>query len=120
MKKKCEDCNAECCKYIVLDIDPPEALGDFENIRWYASHKNVEVFVDFEGIWNVRFITKCDHLDDSNRCNIYNKRPAICREFSPKTCSKNDENEDLIVFKNLEDVDEYIKNVFKKGKHLVK
>ena len=104
----------------MLDVDTPESIDDFENIKWYATHKNVEVFVDFEGVWNVRFITRCEHSDKSNKCNIYSKRPNVCREFSPETCSVNDENEDLIVLKNLKDVEEYIENVFKKGKHLVK
>ncbi len=120
METKCKNCDSECCKYVVIDIDTPESLEDFENIRWYASHENVEVFVDFEGVWNVKFITKCEHLDKSNRCDIYQKRPEVCREFSYETCSINEENENLIVFKNLEDVEKYIQDVFNKGKHLVK
>ena len=119
MEEKCENCDAKCCKYVTLDIDSPEALDDFENIKWYAAHENVEVYVDFEGVWNVRFITRCEKLDKNNKCVCYDKRPEVCKEFSVAECSMNDENGDLLVLKSLEDVEEYIKNVFLKGKHLV-
>jgi len=119
MEEKCESCDAKCCKYVVLDIDTPETKEDFENVRWYVAHKDVEVYVDFEGVWNVRFITMCEHLNNSDRCDIYDNRPEVCREFSYETCSVNSENEDVVVLKDLEDVDEYIKNVFNKGKHLI-
>jgi len=119
MDKKCKNCDAKCCKYVSLDIDTPETKDDFENIKWYISHKNVEVYIDFEGVWNVRFITRCEHLNTSNMCDIYKKRPEICKEFSSAECSTNIENEDLFVFKKLEEVEEYIKNIFLKGRHLV-
>lgn len=119
MINPCENCAALCCKYIVLDIDTPEELKDFENIKWYVVHKNTEVFVDDEGVWNIRFLTKCDQLDKNNKCKIYQTRPEICKEFSSKTCPQNKEYEEILTFKKIEDVEDYIKNVFEKGKHLV-
>ena len=119
MKSKCRDCDAKCCKYVVLDIDAPVELDDFENIKWYVAHENVEVFVDSEGVWNVKFITRCKYLNDLNRCDIYEKRPDVCREFSVKGCSGDLENDNVLVFRTIEEVENYIKNVFEKGKHLV-
>ncbi len=119
MKIKCKNCDSKCCKYIILDIDTPIELNDFENVKWYVSHKNVEVFVDFEGVWNIKFITRCKYLNDLGKCDIYKKRPNVCREFSPESCSVNSENENLLTFKEIEDVEKYILEVFEKGKHLV-
>lgn len=116
-KDLCKDCEAICCKYVVLDIDTPETLKDFENIKWYVLHKNVEVFVDYEGIWNIRFITNCESLNKKNKCSTYRKRPEICKEFSSKDCPQNKKYEEILTFKKLEDVEEYIENIFKKGKH---
>ena len=120
MESKCESCNSKCCRYIVLDIETPEMLSDFENIKWYVSHENVQVFVDCEGFWNLKFITKCKHLTKFNRCNIYKTRPEVCREFSPKTCSENNENENILTFDEIGDVEIYIKDIFSKKRHLVK
>ena len=48
--KTCEGCDAMCCKYIAMEIDCPEDAEDFEDIKWYVCHKNVNVFVDQEKV----------------------------------------------------------------------
>jgi len=39
--KNCDGCPAECCKYVAIEIDTPEDIDDFEDIKWYVSHKNI-------------------------------------------------------------------------------
>jgi len=118
-EKSCENCPAMCCKYVALEIDVPEDLEDFENIRWYVSHKNINVFVE-DGEWFIEFLTPCEHLD-GNKCLIYNKRPKICRKHNHDECLFHGEGEydEDYTFKKIEDVEDYIENVFKKGKHII-
>lgn len=115
----CDGCPALCCKYVVTEIDTPEDLEDFENIKWFVIHENVFVYVDEDGTWNLEFVTRCKFLGDDNRCTIYEKRPQICRDYSQEQCPFHNEYHELYRFSSIEDVENYIENVFKKGKHVV-
>jgi Fe-S-cluster containining protein len=76
----CQICPAICCNYFALQIDTPNCLKDFENIRWYLMHQKVHIFVD-EGKWYLQVWTQCQHLQGDNRCGIYQTRPLICQEY---------------------------------------
>ena len=115
MKKiNCEECDGKCCKYVALEIDVPKTKKDFENIKWYVCHKNVNVFVDDNGDWYIEFLTPCEFLGEDNKCEIYNKRPKICRQYSQDECLFNNENyTEKHTFKKIKDVEKYIKKKFK-------
>ncbi|MCH7527496.1 MAG: YkgJ family cysteine cluster protein [Planctomycetes bacterium] len=81
----CEHCTAECCRYIALPIDKPTTKRDFDDIRWYLMHEGIIIFVE-DGDWYVQFRTRCKHLQADFRCGIYEKRPAICREYKADGC----------------------------------
>jgi uncharacterized protein len=81
----CEQCVALCCRYFALELDPPEAAADYDNIRWYLMHENVVVFIE-DGRWFLGVLTKCKNLLPDNRCGIYETRPRICREFTTDNC----------------------------------
>lgn len=115
----CDNCEAQCCKYVAIEIDAPESLEDFENIRWYVAHKNIHVYVEEDGTWNVEFLTPCEHLGENNRCMAYERRPQICREYHQGECTFHNEYEETFSFQSIEDVDKYIEEVFKKGLHVV-
>ena len=83
----CDECPVLCCKYVAMEIDTPENLEDFEDIKWYTAHKNVNVYVEEDGTWNVEFLTPCEHLSDNGRCMIYENRPSICREYEQDECT---------------------------------
>ncbi|MEN7982100.1 MAG: YkgJ family cysteine cluster protein [Nanoarchaeota archaeon] len=117
--KTCEKCNGKCCKYVAIEIDTPEDLEDFENIRWYVAHKNINVYVDEEDKWHIEFLTLCEFLGEKNKCEIYEKRPTICREYNQDECLFHNGYEEKYTFKKLEDVDKYIREVFKRGKHVI-
>ena len=111
-KNTCENCKGNCCKYVAIEIDTPETKEDFEDIKWYVVHKNVQVYVDEENIWHIEFLTPCEHLGEKNKCKIYNKRPTICREYNHDECTFHNEYEEKHSFKTIEDVEEYVKENF--------
>lgn len=117
--KTCEGCNGKCCRYVAIEIDTPEDMDDLENIRWYVLHKNINVYVDADYQWHIEFLTPCEHLGDKNLCQIYEKRPEICREYDTEECLFHNDYEEKYTFRKLEDVDKYIKEVFEKGEHLI-
>jgi Fe-S-cluster containining protein len=108
----CEKCDAKCCKHIALEIDKPESKEDFEDIRWYVAHKNVNIFVE-DGDWYIEFLTPCEHLNKDNKCEVYETRPKICKDYSEEECVFGDYKEELI-FHSLEELDSYIKEKFEK------
>lgn len=112
--KDCFSCNGACCRYVVVEIDKPEELVDFDEIKWYVAHKNINVFVDEEGDWHIEFITPCEYLGEDNLCKIYEKRPQICRDFSVEDCPHHNEYIEAHTFTCLEDVEKFIENVWKK------
>lgn len=124
--KTCEGCGAKCCKYVALEIDCPEDLDDFENIRWYVAHENIRVFVEEDDTWNIEFSTPCKYLD-GERCSIHEKfvenpvvrRPKICGEFNTEICPQHNTYKEKYDFTSLEDVDRYITDVFYAGEHIV-
>ena len=118
-KKNCLNCDAKCCKYIAIEIDVPEDLEDFENIRWYVVHKNINVYVDEDYKWHVEFLTPCEALGEKNLCQIYEKRPEICRDYDQEECTFHNDYEEKFTFKTIEDVDKYILYIFKKGRHII-
>lgn len=76
----CLKCGGSCCKYVAIEIDKPTTKKDYDHIRWYLFHKNVNVFIDHDKKWFIEFRTPCENLTNSNRCSKYIERPHICRK----------------------------------------
>jgi uncharacterized protein len=111
--KTCEGCDAKCCRYVAIEIDKPETREDFENIKWYVCHKNVNVFVDEEDGWYVEFLTPCEFLGENNKCTIYEKRPQICRNYDQDECTFHNKNYmEKYTFTTLKDVENFIEEKF--------
>jgi Fe-S-cluster containining protein len=81
----CHDCG-QCCHYIATQIDNPSSFKDYENLHWYLLHRDICVYVDWEGDWYLEFKTPCRHLTAAKTCGIYEERPHICSEFSWTEC----------------------------------
>ena len=77
-----------CCRYVTVEIDKPRNKEKVELYTWYLLHKNVQIYIDNEGDWNLLFITTCTELQSDGKCGIYPTRPKICKEYSPKSCSR--------------------------------
>ena len=127
VEKNCKSCDGACCKYVAMEVDCPENLEDFENIKWYVIHENVQVYVEEDGTWNVEFLTPCKYLMEDRKCSIHEvfaensevKRPKICRDFTTEECPHHNEYKELFSFKSIQDVEEYIEKIFKKGLHKI-
>ena len=78
----CDNCNAACCRVFewaeVARVDP-------ERLEWLRARGAV-----FKGKY-VAVLRRCPQLNESNRCSIYARRPAMCRAFEPgsKACEAN-------------------------------
>lgn len=74
----CAECGGKCCAYIAIELDKPRSKKDYDYIRWYLTHNNVNVFVDHDRNWFVEFRTPCSFIKQDKKCSIYEKRPNIC------------------------------------------
>jgi len=81
----CDQCSALCCRYFVLEIETPETRRQYDDVRWYLVHQNVFVFIE-KRKWYLGVYSRCKHLQEDNRCGIYETRPRICREYSTDNC----------------------------------
>ena len=86
----CEYCTAKCCRYFAMPIDTPEDRTDLEYIRWFLLHDRAAVFKE-DDTWYLLVHTTCRHLQDDNRCGIYETRPQVCRDYSTKDCEYEDD-----------------------------
>jgi len=105
----CNGCT-KCCEYVALEIDEPEDKKDFQQIRWFLTHKDVWVFIDHDDSWNIQFNTPCEKLCEDGWCGIYDKRPGICLEHSSENCDKWGEGDSFTqLWKSIEEFDEWLK-----------
>jgi len=106
----CEQCDALCCRYIAVEIDQPTSKQDFDNIRWYLLHKNVQVFSNHQDDWYIETLTDCEWLGDDKRCLHYEDRPQLCREHGSDDeilCEYVDNPYNLL-FKTIEEFETYL------------
>lgn len=109
----CEYCSAKCCRYFALPIETPEDFADLEYIRWYLLHEQASVFKDEED-WYLLVHTVCKHLQDDNRCGIYETRPQICRDYTTKNCEYEDNWTYDFYLETADQVAEYTEAVIQK------
>lgn len=102
----CLSC-ALCCTYVAVEIDGPSSVRSATDILWYLYHGGVSIYVDDEG-WMVQIDTRCRHLQDDNKCGVYENRPPMCRSYSEKSCEVN-ADEVGVTFHNAEEYLEYLK-----------
>jgi uncharacterized protein len=109
MDLSCDDCQAQCCKHIALEIDKPTTKKDWDNIFWYLHHENVIIFIDHDNDWLIEFKTSCKNILPNNKCGIYDNRPLVCRTHSQKNCEHhNSEKAFKREFTSVEDLKEYL------------
>jgi len=69
-----------CCRYFALELDEPEDEEDFDALKWYLIHDKSWIWVD-DGEWYLQVDAVCRYLGPDNRCQIYERRPQICRDY---------------------------------------
>ena len=90
LKKSTHPCFAcaLCCTYVATQIDTPTTMTDYDHISWYLYHENILVYVDWDDDWYIQFATRCENLSPNGLCEIYDHRPAICKDFDWRDCEK--------------------------------
>jgi uncharacterized protein len=110
----CDVCpDSSCCRDVTVEIDEPEDLDDWDEIRWMVGHKNVAVYKDQEDDWVVEFKTPCEQLHEDGerkgKCKIYHERPKTCREHEVESCVYNGEGAiEKLRFDTMKQVEAYV------------
>jgi Fe-S-cluster containining protein len=115
----CEYCTAKCCRYFALPIETPEEFADFEYIRWYLLHDRATVFKEDDD-WYLLVYTTCKHLQDDNRCGIYETRPKICRDYTTKDCEYEDDWTYDFYLETASQVGEYTEAILQKKRKSIR
>jgi len=107
---QCNACGGRCCNYIALEIDKPTKKADYDNIRWYLMHQDVNVFIDQENAWTVQFESKCRNQDEKNHCKIYNTKPKICSDYpGENNCEFEGEGKPYkVLFRTVKELEDYL------------
>ncbi len=107
--RNCEGCD-RCCRHVAIELDKPEDEEDYDQIRWFLSHKDVWIFIDHDDSWNIQFNTPCEKLSADGKCTIYEKRPILCRDYSTENCEKHGEGDSFkLLWRTLEEFEEWLK-----------
>ncbi len=106
----CSYCTARCCRYFALPIDEPKTWSDYDFLRWFMMHGRTSVFVDGD-VWYLMVHADCQHLQDDNRCGIYDNRPEICRRYSTDNCEYDNDGCYDKLFETPEQIWEYAEAV---------
>jgi uncharacterized protein len=106
----CNYCGAKCCRYFALPIDTPTEWQDFDYIRWYLLHERAAVFTE-DGVWYLLVHTSCKHLRPDHLCDIYERRPQICRDYTTRKCEYDDDWVYDHYWETSEQVEEYAEAV---------
>jgi Fe-S-cluster containining protein len=115
---KCSHCTgSKCCSYFTQQIDTPRSKEDFHTLLWQIAHQNVTVYQDEDG-WFLLINTPCQFLQDDGRCEIYDTRPTICREYENDWCEYDEPAEKHFKrhFTSYEGLLKYCQKRFKKWK----
>ena len=112
-KGLCAKCSGLCCRYFALPIDDPEDWDDYDDIRWFLCHEDITVFVE-DGDWYLNVKNNCKYLSEKgHHCEIYDKRPKICRSYEIDTCDfTGDDYDHELHFKDDKQMEEYMKIKF--------
>lgn len=112
-KTICRKCTGLCCRYFALPIDTPEDWDDFDDIRWYLCHEDITIFVEDDD-WYLNVKNTCKYLVPKDfTCEIYDKRPKICRGYEDDTCDYSGSEYDYeLHFTDENQMEEYMKIKF--------
>ena len=109
----CASCDGRCCTYFAMELDRPSTQADYDNLRWYIAHENINLFIEGRD-WYLQVNNPCRYLTADKRCAIYERRPQICRDYGqPGTeteCHGAGQSEDHDVFlATLEELESYLR-----------
>lgn len=117
-EEDCKFCNGMCCRYVLIEIEKePRSKDRFDELIWWLFNPNIKILKNGRD-WSILVMGKCENLNESNRCNIYEHRPEPCRDYPypvEEGCHFNDiRNLDGIIFNNAKELLEYLAKTRKK------
>lgn len=102
----CCRCGAKCCYDLVMPIDKPKTDSDVLELKWELRYDTVNVFIRSHR-WYRIIKGRCLYLDRHDRCTIYERRPARCREMNPPDCENFGKFYETMIT-TPEELDEYL------------
>jgi len=102
-----QQCQARCCRYIIVKIPAPRTRIDHEEIRWWVAHDGIRVHID-QRKWYLQIFTPCAYMKSSNLCGVYDKRPEVCSDHDPDDCEFTGEMMYDREFTSMEEYDRYL------------
>ena len=85
-ENKCGYCvGTKCCGYITQSIDTPRTKDDFDYLLWQLAHRDMQAYKDEDG-WFLLALNRCGFLGEGGRCQIYETRPQVCRDYENHYC----------------------------------
>lgn len=109
--QNCTTCDAHCCRHVAVQIGKPRTKKEYDHIRWYLLHDNIWVSIDLQGNWLLEFRSPCKNITADFKCNDYENRPTICKEYPSEEELCERQSEDLAytqLFKCVEDFEQYL------------
>jgi Fe-S-cluster containining protein len=103
----CGDCPALCCHDLSVVILKPTTKKEVEDLMWHLNYDTVGVYIRNRR-WHLIIKGRCQYLDESNLCTIYDKRFDTCRKHNPPDCERFDGWYD-VMFRNPFELEEYMK-----------
>ncbi len=109
-KNPCFGCGSECCQYFAVYIDEPTEMSEYDAIKWYLHHCHVCIYIDKEKDWYVHVEVPCKQIGPKGKCNIYESRPHVCRNYQATACERADTDvENIAEFNSVNELDEFFK-----------
>jgi len=90
----CFEC-ITCCSYLNIIVDKPTGTNEAKSLLGYIYHSGSDVYLDKDKDWSILIKSECQQLTDVGFCSIYDRRSAICRQFSEKNCHGINMNESV-------------------------
>lgn len=105
----CTKCNGTCCRYVTISLGTPKDV-DLETAKWLASHSDLFIYIGMDDKMYLQVNKICKYLEPKTfLCQIYEKRPNICRDYKETDCEMNPGNEKKYKrgFFNVSDLEKY-------------
>ena len=74
----CQKCGW-CCRHYECLMPSNKRVNEFMKARGFRLLQSSTVDGKALGLWLVDL--KCPHLTETNECDIYETRPAVCRDY---------------------------------------
>ena len=104
-QRRCqEQCQAQCCRYITVQIPAPRRKCDLDELSWFLAHEQVTVYVDSRR-WHLELRARCKYLTADCLCAVYENRPQVCRDHETRTCEFPARPRYTLEFDQMEDFD---------------